>query len=90
MEIKGTTEYTDLSQQKDIWYQLEVINQFDWKKKPVCFKYSGKILIPYCLNKNTPINTRQNKSEIVEIITDEMKDELIAMGYTINKALLPS
>jgi hypothetical protein len=57
MEILGSTRYVDLTTQKEPWYQLEVINMWDWKTKPVCFDYAGKTLISYCLFLCTPKST---------------------------------
>jgi len=83
MEILGSTQYVDLKVQKEPWYQLSVINMWDWKTKSVCYDYAGKTLISYCLYKCTPISENQYNQEIVEELTDEMKETLIANGYAI-------
>lgn len=83
MIIYGSTQYVDPSENQE-WYSLEVINQWDWKTEPVAFKaLSNGHLISYCLNKNTAINNTQAKREKVTELTQEMKDELINMGYSL-------
>lgn len=83
MKIFGSTQYVNLSERVEPWYQLEVINMWDWKTKAICFKYAGKTLISYCLKLNTVINENSYTSIPVEDITDEMKNELLKMGYTL-------
>lgn len=82
MIIYGSTQWVDPSKNKE-WYSLEVINQWDWKTDPVCFQNLDGHLIPYCLNKNTAINDTQAKREIVTELTQEIKDELVRMGYSL-------
>jgi len=83
MKILGSTQYVNLKTQKDPWYQLKVINQWDWKTKAICFEYVSGTLITFCLNLNTPKTDNSYKSEIVEIITPEIKNTLIDMGYIV-------
>ena len=82
MIIYGSTQWVDPSRNKE-WYSLEVINQWDCITKSVCFKNLGSVLISYCLNKNTAINDTQAKREIVTELTQEIKDELLKMGYSL-------
>jgi len=83
MEILGSTQYVDFSKQKDKWYQLEVINQWDFKTKSICFRYSGNTLISYSLKLYTPTGGNICKKEEVEDITKEMENTLINNGYTL-------
>jgi len=84
MIIHGSSQWVDPAQNKE-WYSLGVINQWDWITKPVCFKtLSGGHLIAYCLNKNLSINETQYKLEVVTDLSQEMKDELVCMGYSLN------
>lgn len=87
MEIIGSAQYVDLKTQKESWYQLYVINQWDFKTKAICFQRLGTTIISYCLKLNTPKTKDSYKSEIVEIITDEMKDELISKGMTLSNRI---
>jgi hypothetical protein len=82
MIIYGSTQWVDPSENKE-WYSLEVINQWDWKTDPVCFQNLSGHLISYCLNKNTAINDTQAKREKVKDLTQEIKDELVRMGYSL-------
>jgi len=83
MEILGSTQYVDLTQQKEPWYQLSVINQWDWSTKPVCFNYAGKVFISYCLYRCTPVSEVQYNQEIVEALTSEMENCLLLKGYSL-------
>ena len=83
MEILGSTQYVDLNTQKEPWYQLSVINQWDWSTKPVCFSYIRETLISYCLYKCTPVSDKQYNQEIVEVLTGEMRECLISKGYSL-------
>lgn len=78
MKIYGSTQYVDPSKVKE-WYQLSVINQWDFITKPICFETFGETTIAYCLHYNT-----LKKYKEVETITDEMKEELINEGYTLS------
>lgn len=82
MKIYGSTEYVAPSENKER-YSLEVINQWDWKTDPVCFKNLNGHLISYCLNKNTGINDKQAQRERVTELTQGIKDELVRMGYSL-------
>jgi hypothetical protein len=82
MIIYGSTQWVDPSENKE-WYSLEVINQWDWITKPVCFKNLSGHLISYCLNINTSINETQSKRERVTELTQEIKEELLKMGYSL-------
>lgn len=83
MEILGSTQYVDLEKQKEQWYQLSVINQWDWSTKAVCFSNVGNTLISYCINLCTPISNDRYRIEKIEELTDEMKDFLLSKGYSV-------
>ena len=83
MEILGSTQYVDLEEQKEQWYQLSVINQWDLSTKAVCFNNVGNTLISYCLNLCTPISNDRYKTEKIEELTDEMKHILLSKGYSV-------
>jgi len=83
MKILGSTQYVDLAKQKEPWYQLDVINMWDWGTKSICFQELSGTLISYCLKINTPIDGKSYQSTIVHLINDEMKAEIIKMGYII-------
>lgn len=83
MEILESTQYVNLEKQKEQWYQLSVINQWDLSTKSVCFSYVGDTLISYCLNLCTPISNNSYNTEKIEKLTDEMKEILLEKGYII-------
>ena len=83
MEILGSTQYVNLEKQKENWYQLSVINQWDFSTKSICFKYYGNTLISFCLNLCTPKTSNSYKTEKIEVLTDEMKEVLVSNGYTV-------
>lgn len=83
MEILGSTQYIDLQKQKEQWYQLSVISQWDWSTKAVCFSYVDNTLISYCLNLCTPVSNNTYKTEKIEVLTDEMKNFLLSNGYSV-------
>lgn len=86
MEILNSTEYVDLKKQKESWYQLNVINQWDWSTKPVCFQeLPDGHLIKFCLKKYTPLTDKMCQGELVEELTEEMRTALDEMGYIIAK-----
>jgi len=77
MEILGSTQYVDLSKQKEPWYQLSVTNQWDWFTKSICAEtLSNGFRVSYHLKYNTPISDNQYKSETVTEITEEIKKAL--------------
>jgi hypothetical protein len=83
MIIYGSTQYVNPAENKE-WYSLEVINQWDWKTDPIAFKtLNNNHLIAYSLRKNIAISDNQCKIEQVIELTQEMKDELIKMGYSL-------
>ena len=82
MKIYGTAEWVDPAKNKE-WYSLDVINQWDWGITPVCFKNFNGHIIPYCLNKYISINDTQAEKELVTELTQEIKDELVRMGYSL-------
>lgn len=83
MKIFGSTQYVDLEQRKEVWYQLEVINMWDWSTPAICYDYVGKTLISYALHLNTPKSSNSWESKIITELTDEMKETLVSMGYSI-------
>jgi len=83
MDILESTQHVDLNKQKGSWIQLEVINQWDWKTKAICFQNLSGNIISYCLKSNTPKTGNSYKSEVIENITGKMKAKLIKMGYNV-------
>jgi len=83
MEILGSSRYVDLTKQKGSWYQLSVINMWDWSTPAVCYGYAGKTLISYALHYNTPISENSWESKIITELTDEMKESLLLDGYEL-------
>ena len=83
MEILGTTQYVHLETQTESWYQLSVINQWDWSKKAVCYREAGNCTIGYVLYKCTKTSNHSFDQELIEVLTDEMKAELINNGYSL-------
>lgn len=84
MKIYGSTEYVDLSLQKDNWYQLSVTNQWEWGIKSICSKrLKDGYNIFYHLKYNTPISEDRYQSVTVLDITEEIKEELLKMEYNI-------
>lgn len=82
MKILGTTEYVDYSVQQEPWYQLSVISQWDWDIKPVAFKNGFSYSLEYFYE---VFPERGSATFIhVDILTDEMKTELINMGYVLS------
>jgi len=82
MIIYGSAQWVDPTENSE-WYQLSVINQWDWKTKAVCFKNLGGQLISYTLHKSTVSDNTQTVSITIPKITQEMKDELVKMGYEL-------
>lgn len=84
MEILGSTQYVNLETQKDVWYQLEVINMWDWKTKAICHNMGRDgYVYSFCLYCCTPASSTTYNRKLVEELTDEMKKELIGKGYTL-------
>jgi len=84
MKIYRSTEYVNEIEREQPWYSLDVINQWDWKSKAICNDYAGAVLISYCLKLNTSTARDCWKSEKIETLTEEMKQELVKMGYKLN------
>ena len=54
------------------------------KTEPVCFgKLSNRHPIVYSLRKTTVVNNTWYESVIVTDVSQEMKDELVSMGYSL-------
>jgi len=83
MKIYRSTEYVNEIEREQPWYSLDVINQWDWKSKAVCYDYAGAVLISYCLKLNTSTGNDSWKSEKIEELTEDMEQELIKMGYKL-------
>jgi hypothetical protein len=83
MKIYRSTEYVKDNEREHPWYSLSVINQWDWKSKAVCYGFVGEILIGYSLELNTKTGLDSWKSEDIETLTEDMKQELIGMGYML-------
>ena len=84
MEILGSTQYQDAIKQKKPWYQLRVINRWDWITEPVCFENIRGVRISYCLTLNTPTSDTGWTSEVIKNITNEMKEVLLSKGLTLS------
>lgn len=82
IKIYGSTEAPNREVVLE-WLQLEVINQWDFKTSPICFKDN----IPYSIHKCTVVSYRRCKITPVLNLTKEIKEELIRMGYILNKKL---
>ena len=69
------------------YFQLSVICVWDFITKPVCYKYcknlGGQNLISYCLYKKQETSNGIWHAEPINTLTNDMKNELISMGYTI-------
>ena len=69
------------------YLQLAVINMWDFKTNPICFRHieglGGQHLISYCLYKYTKVSKGTWNAELITTISDEMKNEFIRMEYTL-------
>ena len=83
MKIYRSTEYTPETEREQPWYSLEVISQWDLKSKAVCYDYAGAVLISYCLELNASTGKDSWRSERIETLTEDMKQELVKMGYKL-------
>jgi hypothetical protein len=83
MIIYSSTQYVDPKINKE-WYSLEVVNKWDWKTKSICYsEFSGNV-ISYCLYKNkSNQDSNSYKRELIKEPTEEMKTELVKMGYLL-------
>ena len=87
MKIYESTEYIENHTVGEL--KLEVINQWGFSARPVCFDSVKTIggetqVISYLLKRTTQVYESGGwKYEIVAELTDEMKDELVDMGYTV-------
>ena len=84
MKIYGSTQYVDILEEKE-YFQLEVINMWDFKTRTICFKEINGEFISYCLNKYIALNNLECKKENITELTQEMKKEIIKMGYILKK-----
>ena len=68
------------------WYQLKVISQWDWDSKAICFKQISNDIISYKLCHYIADAEKQPylSCNTINIITDEMKEELLKQGYTLS------
>jgi len=89
MKILNHAQYVNLAEQKDVWYQLSVINKWDFDSTPVCSKVATTSIssetIHYKLMRCTPIDEKRYKWESVTELTPEMRAALIADGYILSK-----
>jgi hypothetical protein len=85
MKIYGSTQWVDSTKNKE-WYQLEVINQWNWSEKAICFKKLDTMIISYCLKINTVEDTNRFCKTVTDI-TDEIKTELVNQGYVLSNTL---
>ncbi len=67
------------------FFQLEVKNIRDFENKAICFRKVFNDIVNYYLVENTPITETKTKMKVVDILTTEMKQELINMGYTLHQ-----
>jgi len=79
MKIHNSTEYIEEQE----YLQLSVINKFDFSTPIHCYEMNNGYLISYCVKKWAEGNGCM-KSEIVAL-TEEMKSELLKMGYKLTK-----
>jgi len=84
MNILDSTTYVDLKTQKENWYQLSVINMWDWSTKPICYRQLDNVLIPYCLYKYSIQNESSCKQELISELNVEMENILKQKGYITN------
>ena len=84
MKIFESTQYVNSHERKQPWYNLSIVSQWDWKTDTVCYNSLDGVFISYRLNLNTKTSENSWHSEIIENLTEEMKQELIKMGYTLN------
>ena len=82
MEILESTRCVDMAKQKESWYQLEVINIWDWTSNAVCYDQVRENIISYKLYLNTPSDSGSWKRELITELTDEMRNTLKSMGYS--------
>jgi len=83
MEIFGSAQYVGSKTRETNWYQLYVINQWDFKSHAVCFSYVKDIIIYYSLRLSTPTSNDSYKSEEITKLTKEMKKVIVSNGYFI-------
>ncbi len=86
MKIHESSIWVDPAENAE-WYQLSVINMWDWSTKSICFKNLDGHLISYCLYKYTTIDDAIYRKHAVTAseLSQETKDQLEEMGYILNK-----
>lgn len=81
MKIYGSTQYFDRDKETDLYYELNVVSQWDWSAKTICWKnLKDGTLIRYSLRQGNP-----HKIMTSEDITPEIREELESMGYHLIK-----
>ena len=83
MKIYTPTAYVNHKESVGQWFQLEVLNMWDFKNQSVCSSRCIGHTIRYYLNSCVATSDTSYKSTIVETLTDEMKYEIISMGYEL-------
>jgi len=85
MKIFGANEHVKEEFKKEPWYSLSVINMWDFKLIPICYRVVNGNKILYSLNLNTLISEEYGtwSSKKIEELTEEMENELITMGYIL-------
>lgn len=90
MKIYGSTEYIQPKDVKVGNLQLEVISQWYFKTKAVCFEKYTKtggdtVIIPYALRRCSKVfSDTHTKWDYVEELDEETKQELISMGCSLS------
>lgn len=79
MKIYNSTEYFDREKETELYYELSVVNQWNWSAKTICWnKLSDGTIIRYELRQGNP-----HKIMSLEDITEEMRRKLTEMGYKV-------
>lgn len=80
MKIYGSTEYFDREKQTETFLELYVISQWNFSEKGLCRKpLSDGTMISYGIRQGCPFKILKE-----EDITEEIKNKLKKIGYSIN------
>lgn len=82
MKIYESNQYIEKSKDTE-WYQLSQVGIWDWNIKSICYRKDEDYTFYYCLKKCIAFSSNAYESKIVETLTDEMKEELLNMGYSL-------
>lgn len=92
VKIYESTEYVENNKVGDL--KLEVISQWDFKSKAVCYQTiksmgGDNLLVPYKLVKTVHVNEDGKgwRTEPVEVLTKEEIEELESMGCRVAEEL---